>query len=179
MTTLDQLRRAALALPEVEEGTRAGTVAFRVRGRGIASVTPDGQVRLPLPDAETEAALAACPSGARLVRGGVPTGLCAPLADVDGMLLNALVRASWFGRAPQRLDAALAAAEGAADRPGELPAGIGKPATRALFGAGVSMVEQVAAHTEDELLALHGVGPKAVRILAAALAERGMSLRSP
>jgi predicted flap endonuclease-1-like 5' DNA nuclease len=95
------------------------------------------------------------------------------------MLLNALVRASWFARAPQRLAAALAAAEGAADRPGELPAGIGKPATRALFGAGVSTVEQVAAHTEDELLALHGVGPKAVRILAAALAERGMSLRSP
>jgi predicted flap endonuclease-1-like 5' DNA nuclease len=42
----------------------------------------------------------------------------------------------------------------------------------------MSTFEQVAAYTEDELLALHGVGPKAVRILAAALAERGMSLRS-
>jgi predicted flap endonuclease-1-like 5' DNA nuclease len=64
------------------------------------------------------------------------------------------------------------------DRPGELPAGIGKPATRALLSAGVSTFEQVAAYTEDELPARHGVGPKAVRILAAALAERGMSLRS-
>ncbi len=39
MTTLAQLRKAALALPETEEGTHFGMVAFSVRGKGFASVT--------------------------------------------------------------------------------------------------------------------------------------------
>ncbi|MFD7437350.1 helix-hairpin-helix domain-containing protein, partial [Streptomyces sp. NPDC059861] len=59
----------------------------------------------------------------------------------------------------------------------DLPAGIGKPATRALLGAGLATPEQVARRTQAELLALHGVGPKAVRILAEALQERGLAFR--
>ena len=176
MTTLAQLRKAALALPEVEEGTHFGMVAFAVRGKGFASVTEDGLVQLQMPDADAEAAVAAHPTGERLVRMGTPIGFRAPLADIDGQQLNALVRAAWFGRAPKRLAAALAGAEAAADQPGELPAGIGRPATRALFGAGIRTLDQVAAHSAAELLAMHGVGPKAVRILGEALAERGMSL---
>jgi hypothetical protein len=34
-----------------------------------------------------------------------------------------------------------------------------------------------AARTGEELLAIHGVGPKAVRILAEALAARGLAFR--
>ena len=59
----------------------------------------------------------------------------------------------------------------------ELPR-IGAPATRALTAVGVTRLSEVAAWTEAELLALHGVGPRAVRILAEALAERGLALRS-
>jgi hypothetical protein len=177
VTTLAQLRTAALALPEVEEGnTHVGMVAFSVRGKGFASVTKDGLVQLRLPDDDAEAAVAAHPSGERLTRGSTPIGFRAPLADVDGQQLNALVRAAWFGRAPKRLAAALAAAEADADRPGELPTGIGKPATRALFGAGVRTLEQLAEWSEADLLALHGVGPKAVRVLREALADHGLSL---
>lgn len=177
MTTLSQLRKAALALPEVEEGTHVGMVAFVVRGKGFASVTKDSLVQLRLPDAAVDAAAVAHPSGERLLRGDRVIGFRAPLADVDGQALNALVRAAWFSRAPKRLASALIAAEDGTDRPGDLPAGIGQPATRALRGAGLGTLDQVATRSAAELLALHGVGPKAVRILGETLAERGMSLR--
>ena len=59
----------------------------------------------------------------------------------------------------------------------ELPR-IGAPATRALASAGVTRLSEVAGWSEAELLALHGVGPRAVRILGEALAERGLALRS-
>jgi hypothetical protein len=49
-----------------------------------------------------------------------------------------------------------------------LPA-IGRPATRALETQGVTTLEQVATWSRRDLLALHGVGPKAVRILEHAL----------
>jgi hypothetical protein len=44
------------------------------------------------------------------------------------------------------------------------PPGLSQPALRALVGAGYTSLEQVAAAGEVELLALHGVGPKAIRI---------------
>lgn len=53
-----------------------------------------------------------------------------------------------------------------------LPA-IGAPATRALIAAGYTRLAQLTRVTEGELLALHGVGPKAIRILREALAADG------
>ncbi|GAB2878574.1 hypothetical protein GCM10027074_53440 [Streptomyces deserti] len=79
--------------------------------------------------------------------------------------------------------ASLATAEAAADAPGgdlpdgDLPADIGRPTARALFGAGLTTLEQVARRSEAGLLALHGVGPTAARILPGALERRGLSLR--
>jgi predicted flap endonuclease-1-like 5' DNA nuclease len=58
----------------------------------------------------------------------------------------------------------------------ELP-GIGRVATRALAEREITTLDQVPALTEAELLAVHGVGPKAVRILREALDARGMRLR--
>lgn len=55
---------------------------------------------------------------------------------------------------------------------------IGGPALRALATAGVRSLSVLAHWRERELLALHGMGPKAVRILTAALAERGQHLRA-
>ncbi|GAA1570841.1 hypothetical protein [Leucobacter aridicollis] len=59
---------------------------------------------------------------------------------------------------------------------GDLPR-IGRPATSALLLAGVSTLAEVRELSRAELLSLHGVGPKAVRILEAALAEHGQTLR--
>jgi predicted flap endonuclease-1-like 5' DNA nuclease len=53
---------------------------------------------------------------------------------------------------------------------------IGKPATRALAAVGITRLSQVARKSRAELAALHGVGPKALRILEEALAARGQSL---
>jgi hypothetical protein len=52
---------------------------------------------------------------------------------------------------------------------------IGAPATRALHAAGYARLEQLAGVPERELARLHGVGPKALRLLREALAERGLS----
>ena len=57
----------------------------------------------------------------------------------------------------------------------DLPDGMGKPAQRALAGAGYNHLEQLTKATEKEILALHGMGPKAVRLLREALAEKGWS----
>jgi len=54
---------------------------------------------------------------------------------------------------------------------------ISAPAIRALATIGVTTVEQLAEHTEQELLALHGFGPKAIRILAPVMAELGIHFR--
>lgn len=57
------------------------------------------------------------------------------------------------------------------------PRGAGMPAQRALVAAGYTSLEALDGASEEALLALHGVGPKAIRILRAALAERGLALR--
>lgn len=55
---------------------------------------------------------------------------------------------------------------------------IGAPATRALAAIGITRLDQVAARSEAELLALHGFGPRALRILQDELSARGQSMRS-
>lgn len=53
---------------------------------------------------------------------------------------------------------------------------IGAPATRALASVGITRLDQLAGWSETQLLALHGFGPRALRILREALAARGESL---
>lgn len=53
---------------------------------------------------------------------------------------------------------------------------IGAPATRALGAIGVTGLRQVTRCRADELLALHGFGPRALGILREALNARGLHL---
>src|SRR5499427_9375954 len=57
-----------------------------------------------------------------------------------------------------------------------LPGNIGAPATRALTAAGYTQLSQLANVPAAELKKLHGVGPKALRLLQEALEGHGMSL---
>ena len=57
----------------------------------------------------------------------------------------------------------------------DFPTGLGKPAERAFAAVGYSWLEQLTSVRASELAALHGVGPKAIRVLRAALAAKGMS----
>ncbi|MFZ2489191.1 MAG: DNA-binding protein [Anaerolineae bacterium] len=61
----------------------------------------------------------------------------------------------------------------------DFPAGCSQPALRALAAAGFTELAQLTAVSEDDLLRLHGMGPKALRALAAALAERGLHFAGP
>lgn len=58
-----------------------------------------------------------------------------------------------------------------------LPANLGSPARNALAQADITNLRQVARHTAQEILTLHGVGPTAIVKLRAALAAQGRSFR--
>jgi predicted flap endonuclease-1-like 5' DNA nuclease len=58
----------------------------------------------------------------------------------------------------------------------KFPHGVGAPAQRALAGAGYTELTQLAGAPQAELKKLHGMGPKALRILQEALQEQGLSL---
>jgi hypothetical protein len=57
----------------------------------------------------------------------------------------------------------------------ELPK-IGAPATRALNNAGYTSLRQLAGVPRAELAKLHGMGPKALRIIEDNLANQGLRL---
>lgn len=57
-----------------------------------------------------------------------------------------------------------------------LPRSIGAPATRALTAAGFTQLGQLANVPVADLKKLHGVGPKALRLLQESLEQRGLSL---
>jgi hypothetical protein len=58
----------------------------------------------------------------------------------------------------------------------DLPRNIGAPATRALTAAGYTRLSELASVPAAELAKLHGVGPKALRLLREALEQHGMTL---
>lgn len=60
----------------------------------------------------------------------------------------------------------------------DFPDNLAQPARRALAGAGYERLEQLAAVTEAQLKALHGIGPKSLRQLRSALNTRGLSFAS-
>jgi GNAT superfamily N-acetyltransferase len=62
--------------------------------------------------------------------------------------------------------------------PFELTPRVGKPARRALATAGYARYEQLDGVAAADLLRIHGVGPKAIRILAEELAARGFAFAS-
>lgn len=57
----------------------------------------------------------------------------------------------------------------------EFPQRMGAVAPRALALNGYTRYEQLTAVTPKDLLKIHGVGPKAIRVLEEELAARGLS----
>jgi hypothetical protein len=54
---------------------------------------------------------------------------------------------------------------------------VGAPAQRALATVGVTGLADLVDHRPEDLLKLHGMGPKAIGLLRTALRERGLSFR--
>jgi hypothetical protein len=182
MVQVARVRTGALALPATEAADDAGPVVFTVAGTTFASLSADGgSVLLHLPEAAVDEVAAEHPAAERVESavGTVGTGIAViglPVAGLDVRDLDRLLRRAWDAAAPEGLRAEHDPAATAARTAG-LPA-IGRPATRALDLAGITTLDAVAARTEAELLALHGVGPRALRILREALAAEGRGLRS-
>jgi predicted flap endonuclease-1-like 5' DNA nuclease len=56
----------------------------------------------------------------------------------------------------------------------EFPVSLGKVARRELALHGITRFDQLTSFTATDLLKVHGVGPKAVRVLAEELVARGL-----
>ncbi|USB33402.1 hypothetical protein [Paenibacillus sp. YPG26] len=57
----------------------------------------------------------------------------------------------------------------------DLPAGLAKPAIRALTHAGLLNLEQISRRSENEIKQLHGIGPNALKLIRAALENKGLA----
>lgn len=62
-------------------------------------------------------------------------------------------------------------------RASDLPPRLANPAKRALAGAGIWRLEQLAALSEAEVKKLHGIGPNALNQLRRALAAQGLGFK--
>ena len=59
----------------------------------------------------------------------------------------------------------------------ELPIKLSKPAQRALAGAGIRSLEQLAMLSKEEFLSLHGIGKSALEPVTVALKNAGLHFR--
>lgn len=172
---MSHLRKTALSFPQTtEQESRAGTVTFAI-GETPFAAARDHVVELYLPTEDADRILERHPTAERLGRRGVRI----PIRDINGQQLNHWLRRAWLSRAPAGLAKQVAAADTAIPgEVGDLPRAIGSPATRALVGAGIMTLAQVAERSEAELKALHGVGPRAIRVLKEALSASGRRLKA-
>jgi hypothetical protein len=108
MITADELRRAALSLPEAEERETWGRPTFRVRDKMFATLSDDGRsAGIKATKEEQTALVAADPE-----RFGVPAyvgrygWVSVELATADPAEVRELVTEAWRQTAPKRLVAA-------------------------------------------------------------------------
>ena len=113
MITADELRQAALSLPEAVERETWGHPTFRVRNKMFAALADDGsQASVKATRQEQEALLAAAPETF-----GVPAyvgrhgWVSIQLATADPAEVRELVEEAWRQTAPRRLVAAFDAGQ--------------------------------------------------------------------
>ena len=113
--SLETVRRMALALPGVEEGTSYGTPAFRVSGKFLARMREDGETLVVKVDYVAREVLMGADPNTFYVTDHYR---CYPmmlvrLASVDPDALRNLIEQAWRDSAPKRLVAARDANPGA------------------------------------------------------------------
>jgi hypothetical protein len=112
MITADELRRAALALPEAEERETWGHPTFRVRDKLFATLSDDGrQAGVKTTKQEQAALIAAAPETFGIPDYVVRHGwVSVQLATADPAELRELLVEAWRQTAPKRLVATYDAA---------------------------------------------------------------------
>jgi hypothetical protein len=104
MISLDQARRAALALPEVAEQDHHGRPSFRVAGRIFATQWDAQHMNVMLDESGIRTAVAACPQACQeLWWGKRLAAVQVDLTAADPELLGELLADAWERRAPARL----------------------------------------------------------------------------
>jgi uncharacterized protein YndB with AHSA1/START domain len=93
--------------------------------------------------------------------------------DLDTMLETGMEGGA--AESMQRFAALLMRIKQQAADESSLPKGLSNPARRALAGASIENIEQLAQHTEAEIVELHGIGPSAMDLLRNALAAHGLT----
>ncbi|HEX6497800.1 MAG TPA: MmcQ/YjbR family DNA-binding protein [Micromonosporaceae bacterium] len=119
MIGLDEIRRLALALPEVEEATHFGQPSFKVRGKPFAGLEKGGaHLGVGVDPAEAHGAVADDPEVYQEVwrNGSIFVGLRIDLAKVSAERVAELIERAWRNKAPKRLVTAYDEARGAAGR---------------------------------------------------------------
>jgi hypothetical protein len=120
MITADELRRAALSLPEAEERETWGHPTFRVRDRMFATLADDGSQASVKATREEQAALIAAAPETFAVPAyvGRHGWVSVRLATADPAEVRELLVEAWRQAAPRRLVTAYDAREAAAGDPG-------------------------------------------------------------
>lgn len=101
------------------------------------------------------------------------TSLYQQAEDLDRMLEKGMEDGA--AESMQRFAALLMRIKQQAADESSLPQRLSNPARRALAGASIENIEQLAQHTEAEIKELHGIGPSAMDLLQNALAAHGLS----
>jgi len=106
--TFDEVRKLALALPEVEEGTSFGTPSFKVRKKLLARLRDDGETLAVKVDMLEREALLADGSGAYYITDHYREWpyVLVKLSVADPTELHELLVEAWLREAPKRLAAA-------------------------------------------------------------------------
>ena len=103
--TFAKLRKMALALPEVEEGTSYGTPAFRVGGKLIARLREDDDSLVVMTDFDTRATLMGADPDVFYITDhyrDYPSVLVR-LSMVQAAILRDLLLDAWKLKAPRRI----------------------------------------------------------------------------
>lgn len=185
MTTDDDVRQLATALPAVTEKPAYGTPAFYVSQKIFARIhdQPGVLVCWRASIEAREELLHALPE--KFFTTDHYKGHATVLVRMDRLdreELRELLVEAWAARAPRRL---LAVHESqlfpdqseSTSEASDFPRTMGKVAPRELAAHGITRIAQLPSWTERELLAVHGVGPKAIRILREELEARGLGFR--
>jgi len=93
--------------------------------------------------------------------------------DLDAVLISGME--AGMQESMQRLADLLMRVKQVSANESSLPKGLSNPAKRALAGAGIENIEQLAQHTEAEIKELHGIGPSAMDLLHSALVSKSLT----
>jgi hypothetical protein len=113
MSTLQQARKLALALPDATESDHHGMASFRVRGRIFATVPDSAHMRIMLDEYEIRAAVAENPAVCEEFYWGKRLAcVVVALKPASSTLLAELLTEAWLRKAPRSLVARLPGAGG-------------------------------------------------------------------